>query len=116
MAMFWSRKPSGTAAQVRDLTPEEVHAALLREEILLVDVREPQEHAAERIEGSLLAPLSRFDPSSLPVGDKQVVLYCAVGRRSATAVAACAGAGVPVTMHLAGGLRAWTAAGLPTVK
>ncbi len=114
--MFWNRKPTGAAVQARDLTPEDVYAGLQRQKFVLVDVREPQERAAERIEGSLLAPLSQFDPSSLPVGDKQVVLYCAVGRRSATAVAACAGAGVPVTMHLAGGLRAWTAEGRPNVK
>ena len=43
-----------------------------------------------------------------------VVLYCAVGRRSAVAAAKCIAAGVPVTHHLAGGLQGWKAAGLPT--
>src|SRR3954454_4417982 len=125
--MFWNRKPKGAAptaaapatksagtAQVENLSPEEVYAALQADAIVLVDVREPGEHAAERIEGSTLHPLVDLNPSALPVGDKPVVLYCAVGRRSAAAAEWCIAAGVPVTQHLAGGLQAWKAAGLPT--
>ena len=46
------------------------------ERIVLIDVREKPEHAAELIEGSRLHPLSTFDPSTLPTGDKAVVLHC----------------------------------------
>jgi rhodanese-related sulfurtransferase len=113
--LFWNRNPSGQGAQVKNMTPSQVYQGLQRDTIVLVDVREPQEHAAERIEGSLLNPLSRFDPAVLPLGTKEVVLYCAVGRRSATAVERCRIAGVEVTAHLAGGLQAWKSARLPTV-
>jgi rhodanese-related sulfurtransferase len=51
---------------VRDLTPEEVAAGLEAGSMLLVDVREPNETAAERIPGSVLLPLSRFDPDDIP--------------------------------------------------
>jgi rhodanese-related sulfurtransferase len=114
--LFWNRKSSGAAAQVQNMTPSQVYQGLEQDTIVLVDVREPQEHASERIEGSLLNPLSRFDPAALPSGTKQVVLYCAVGRRSATAVERCRAAGVAVTSHLAGGLQAWKSARLPTVS
>jgi len=86
-------------------------AALLREPgVVLVDVREPAEFAAERIAGAINHPLSRFDPALLPAG--RVILHCGVGKRSAMAMARCDAA----VTHMAGGLAAWKAAGLPTLN
>ncbi|HWA80427.1 MAG TPA: rhodanese-like domain-containing protein, partial [Acetobacteraceae bacterium] len=85
------------SAASQDLGPQAVHDRLIRHEITLVDVREPAEYAAERIPGALLFPLSSFDPAALPVaGGRPVVLHCGSGKRSATALAACAAAGIPV--------------------
>jgi rhodanese-related sulfurtransferase len=104
------------ANAVRDLTPQEVRAGLEREEILLVDVREPPEFAAERIHGALNFPLSTFDPHALPDhGDRKVVLQCGSGKRSAMAVERCRAAGLTIESHLAGGIAAWRGAGLPTI-
>ncbi len=102
-------------SNLRDMTPTEIHNALLRHEIVLIDVREPAEYMAERIHGALLSPLSTFDPATMPVGGRPVVLHCGSGKRSATAVAKCIAAGVPVTAHMAGGIMAWKHARLPTV-
>jgi rhodanese-related sulfurtransferase len=100
----------------RALAPADVHEALRRHAIILIDVREPQEFVTERIQGALLFPLSTFDPAALPAGgDRPVVLQCGTSKRSGMALAACAAAGVPVTAHLQGGLVAWKAAGLPTI-
>jgi len=100
---------------VINLTPEEVHQALDSGDAVLIDVREPNEFAAERIEGAINMPLSSFDPSALPVnGGKRVILSCAGGVRSVTALNAAQGAGLGLEEHLAGGLRAWKMAGLPT--
>lgn len=102
--------------KTKDLTPHQVKAALDAHEILLLDVREPEEFAAEKIAGALNVPLSTFDPTSLPeAGGKTIVLQCAGGKRSAMAVEKCRGANLAVETHLAGGLAAWKAAGLPTV-
>ncbi len=114
--MFWKRKITPDANPIQELTPAQVQDALARNEIVLVDVREPNEHAAEQIKGSLLNALSRFDPSALPTWDKQVVLYCRSGMRSTKALAQCRAAGVPVSAHMAGGIMAWKASGLPTVS
>ena len=104
------------APKTRDLTPAQVKAALADRQILLIDVREPAEFAAERIHGALNYPLSTFDPAALPpAGDKLVVLQCGSGKRSATAVGKCQAAGHAIDAHLAGGIMAWKAAGLPTV-
>lgn len=91
---------------------QETADALARGEIILVDVREPNEFHAERIRGALLYPLSTFDPAGLPVGQgKKVVLHCKAGGRSARALEACMGAGLDITAHMAGGMEGWKAAG-----
>lgn len=98
------------------MSPDQIAEALARREIVLVDVREPMEFAAERIHGALLYPLSTFDAALLPKDAKQpIVLHCGSGKRSAAAFAACVQAGVPVRAHMRGGIGAWKAAGLPTV-
>lgn len=102
---------------LRELTAAELHQGLQDSTILLVDVREAAEYAAERIHGAVLVPLSSFDPANLPVDpNRTVVLQCRSGQRSAMAVARCRQAGVPVDTHLRGGLMAWKAARLPTVR
>lgn len=105
------------APKTKDLTPAEVKAGLDANRILLIDVREPAEFAAERITGALNVPLSSLDPAALPdAGDKTIVLQCAGGKRSAMAVDRCRKAGQGVETHLAGGLAGWKAAGLPTIR
>lgn len=104
------------APKTKDLTPQQVKADLDAHAILLIDVREPAEFAAERIHGALNFPLSTFDPGVLPAaGDKLMVLQCGSGKRSATAIDRCQKAGHAIDSHLAGGIMAWKAAGLPTV-
>src|SRR5690606_37152457 len=67
------------------LSPAEIREALVRREIVLIDVREPTEYAVERIHGALLFPLSTFDPAMLPQDEeRQLVFHCGSGRRSAT--------------------------------
>jgi rhodanese-related sulfurtransferase len=103
------------AAKTKDLTPHQVNAALDAHEILLIDVREPAEFAVERIYGALNLPLSTFDPAALPkADDRTIVFQCGSGKRSASAVDQCRKAGHAVDSHLAGGIAAWKAAGLPT--
>jgi rhodanese-related sulfurtransferase len=102
--------------KTNDLTPQQVKASLEAHEILLIDVREPAEFAVERIHGALNFPLSTFDPGALPpAGDRLIVFQCGSGKRSATAVGHSLKAGHSSDSHLAGGIAAWKAAGLPTV-
>jgi rhodanese-related sulfurtransferase len=104
------------AAKIKDLTPLQVKAALDAHEILLIDVREPAEFAAERIHGAVNFPLSTFDPGALPkADDRTVVFQCGSGKRSASAIERCRKAGHAIDAHLAGGLMAWKTQGLPTV-
>jgi len=102
-------------SKVRDLTPQEVARGLDEGRIVLVDVREPNETALERIPGSVLMPLSTFDPAAIPQpAGRDVVFSCRSGRRSVTASLAAQDQGFAYGNHLAGGILAWKAAGLPT--
>jgi rhodanese-related sulfurtransferase len=104
-----------TAAEI---DPRDAQAALSRSECVLVDVREADEHARERIAGSVLLPLSALTPQQVnALGANRVAIHCKSGRRGADAVARCAGlaaAGITV-VNVRGGIEAWKAAGLPTI-
>ncbi len=101
--------------RVRDLSAEEVAAEFAAGRVMIVDVREERETARERIPGTALLPLSRFDPAALPDPDgREVVFSCATGIRSVRASEIAQAAGLPYRSHLAGGIVAWKAAGLPT--
>lgn len=103
------------ADEVTNLTPVEVAAGLRAGRVLLVDVRELNETAAEAYPDAVIVPLSAFDPAAIPDPQgKQVVFACRSGRRSITASVAAQDAGYPYSAHMAGGIIAWKAAGLPT--
>ncbi|NUR47216.1 MAG: adenylyltransferase/sulfurtransferase MoeZ, partial [Hamadaea sp.] len=79
-------------------------------DIFLVDVREPAEYEIVRIPGSTLIPkgdiLSGQALADLPQ-DKQIVLHCKSGVRSAEALAALKAAGFSNAVHVQGGVLAW---------
>ena len=103
------------ADEVKNLTVEEVAAGLRAGRMLLVDVREPNETAVESYPDAVIVPLSSFDPAAIPNPQgRQVVFACRSGRRSVTASLAAQDQGYPYNCHLAGGILAWKAAGLPT--
>lgn len=106
-----------TRSDPRDISAEQLKAMLDAGEALVVDVREPHEYEAAHIPGSLNLPLSCFDPAALPSrAGRRLVLSCAAGGRSARALAACDAARASVEGHLAGGIGAWAAAGLPVAR
>lgn len=84
-------------------------------EAVIVDVREPHEHAEIRIPGATLIPLSAFDPAQVPAhAGKRLLFHCKSGVRCGMAaqIAAAAGEAGPI-YRLQGGIQAWVAAGGP---
>ncbi len=79
-------------------------------DFVLVDVREPNEFEINRIPGSVLIPKGDFLNGSalekLP-SDKQVVMHCKSGVRSAETLAIVKGAGYSDAVHVGGGVVAW---------
>jgi molybdopterin/thiamine biosynthesis adenylyltransferase/rhodanese-related sulfurtransferase len=83
-------------------------------DFVLVDVREPNEYEINKIPGSILIPKGEFlngnaigQLAELTNGDKQVVLHCKSGVRSAEALAVLKGAGYSDAVHVGGGVVAW---------
>jgi rhodanese-related sulfurtransferase len=103
-------------ADVHDLYAEDVAKGIAEGKMLLVDVREPKETEVERYpEVAVYMPMSEFDPAALPdPGGKTVVFACRSGNRSVTASLIAQTAGLPYNHHLAGGIKGWKEAGLPT--
>ncbi|HET9648975.1 MAG TPA: adenylyltransferase/sulfurtransferase MoeZ [Microlunatus sp.] len=79
-------------------------------DFVLIDVRESVEREINQIPGSVLIPKGEFQTgaalSQLPQ-DKQVVLYCKTGVRSAEVLAMVHDAGFADAVHVGGGVSAW---------
>lgn len=99
------------------ITPERA-ADLMRSGAILVDIRERDEHARERIAGArhhAVSMLDRDHPAR--PGDSVLVFHCRSGARTrqhAARIASTCPAGVE-TYILEGGIDAWKKAGLPVV-
>jgi rhodanese-related sulfurtransferase len=103
----------GLFSRTRSTTAGEVAERLAGRSVVVVDVRQPAEWRRGHIQGSVNVPLGRL-PHGLPrlPAHATVVTVCASGHRSAAAARMLARAGREVE-NLAGGMRAWTKAGLP---
>ena len=80
------------------------------DDFILIDVREPDEFASSRIPGSVLIPKAHFfDATALDLlpRDKEIILHCRSGVRSAHCLAIIQGAGFMNSRHLGGGILAW---------
>lgn len=111
-------------AEVVTLDVAQAQALHGRDDVLFVDVREPSELAAHGvIPGAFHAPRGVLEFWADPAGDwqrpalcrpgVQLVLYCAVGWRSALAAQSLQRIGRDGVSHLGGGFSAWKAAGAP---
>ena len=108
---------SPTTKTVQDVEAPTLKMWLERGEALLIDVREPQEYAAEHIPDARLLPLSTFDPARVPQeAGKKVVLHCVMGMRSAQAGQKLLDAGFMTIYNFRGGLQAWKDAGYTTAR
>jgi rhodanese-related sulfurtransferase len=98
---------------MKTITPQDA-AALLRDGATLVDVREADEHARQRIPGARSLPLSRLEDGELAVHASHPVLFhCRSGARTAgLADRLSAKAGLCEAYIIEGGLDAWKRAGL----
>lgn len=104
-------QPGGIPA----ISPRDAAAAVETGGALIVDVREPDEFAAERAPGVALVPLSEFVArhDELPK-DRPLLMICAAGSRSASATAYLLQHGWTDVKNVTGGMMAWAGAGLPT--
>lgn len=88
-----------------------------KDEVLLIDVREPHEHARAHIPAAKLMPLSRLGSSELPdARGRKVAVVCASGARSAMAVERLFSRHYDNVYNVHGGMMGWQMAGMETAR
>ena len=101
------------------LEPAGVVQLINREKAVVIDVCEPNEHAAGQIVGAKNIPMAQLE-SKLAGAVKNkatpVVLVCQSGARSGRAVAIAKKLGYEQAQSMAGGIAAWKSANLPVEK
>jgi rhodanese-related sulfurtransferase len=116
LALFWPTLIQGAAG---GLVPSEAVLLINREKAVLIDVCEPEEFAQGHAVGSKNIPLAQFE-AQLPLVVKNksmpVILVCQAGSRAARAADQAKKLGYERAQALAGGLKAWREASLPTEK
>jgi len=103
-------------AEVATMTQEQLveHQAQHADHLLVLDVRTPQEFAAGHVPGAVNVPHDQLASRLAEVPkDKDVVLYCRSGRRSALAAGVLAANGYTRVSQLAGDMQAWVQRGRP---
>ncbi|MFE4359526.1 adenylyltransferase/sulfurtransferase MoeZ [Kitasatospora sp. NPDC056800] len=81
-----------------------------KEDIYLIDVREPGEYEIVNIPGAVLIPKNEFlmgDALEKLPQDRKIVLHCKSGVRSAEVLAVVKAAGFGNAVHLGGGVLGW---------
>ncbi|MBI2794326.1 MAG: rhodanese-like domain-containing protein [Ignavibacteria bacterium] len=96
---------------MEELTPEQLKAKLdAGEEVIILDVRRADERDYQHIPNSLHIPLQELEQrvgELEPFKDKEIVVYCRSGNRSAHACMYLTMMGFKNPKNLRGGLIAW---------
>ena len=79
-----------------------------REDVLILDVREPQEYQINRIPGSILIPLGELPQRVQELdGRREIVVHCKTGPRATRAFEFLKAAGFRRVRNLKGGVVRW---------
>jgi len=97
------------AGAIPAVTVEELKAKLDRGDgVVVLDVREPNEYQICRIAGSTLIPLGELPSRTAELDrDRELIVHCKMGGRSAKAVALLQERGFTRVRNLTGGILAW---------
>ena len=103
--------------KVRECTVEDVKSRLDKgETLLIVDVREESEFARDHIPGAIHLSkgiIERDIEVKIPQTDKEIILYCGGGFRSALAAENLGRMGYTKVISMDGGIRTWKEKGYP---
>jgi rhodanese-related sulfurtransferase len=102
---------------IPQISPVETKRRLDAGTAVLIDIREPAEHARENIADARLVPLSRLGPDEFArerAAATAIIFHCQSGNRTCMNFDRLVAAGPSEVYVLEGGLGAWKEAGLPT--
>src|SRR2546428_10169054 len=104
---------------IREISPTEAAAKLKSGDALIIDVREKDEWDEEHIPGAIHLSRGTLEldiEEEVPDLDKIIITHCGGGGRSALAAESLQKMGYKSVRSMAGGFKAWKAAGLPVTK
>ena len=112
-------------AEITEITPQALDPATLAG-LSVIDVREPGEYAQGHLPGAINLPRGVLEvqieahpamacstTEALQARDRPLLVYCLTGGRSALAALSLQELGFRHVRSMAGGVKAWSAAGLP---
>ena len=112
-------------AEITEITPQALDPATLAG-LSVIDVREPGEYAQGHLPGAINLPRGVLEfqieahpamacstTEALQARDRPLLVYCLTGGRSALAALSRQELGFRHVRSMAGGVKAWSAAGLP---
>ena len=114
---FCGVAPADEPSDVREITPGELAVRLARgDDLVLLDVREPGEHAIARIDGARLVPLGTLQDAAVTLDrTRDMIVHCHHGIRSASAIRYLQSQGFTRLWNLAGGIARWSSDVDPSV-
>ncbi|MBU3679372.1 MAG: rhodanese-like domain-containing protein [Candidatus Kapabacteria bacterium] len=96
---------------INEILPDDLKARLAsNENVVLLDVRQPEEHAEKSIPNSILIPLGELPMRMSELDafkDKELIVYCRSGNRSGQACMFLQMQGFANPVNLRGGMLAW---------
>ena len=104
---------------IREISPEDAAPKLKRGEAVIVDVREKDEWDEEHVAGATHLSRGTIElevEETFPDLNTTIICHCGGGGRSALAAESLQKMGYKNVRSMAGGFKAWKAAGLPTSK
>ena len=102
---------------ITEISPEDAAAKLQNHETVVVDVREKDEWDEEHIPGAIHMSRGSIEldiEEKVPDTNALIICHCGGGGRSALAAESLQKMGYKNVRSMAGGFKAWKAAGLPT--
>ena len=104
---------------IREISPEDAAAKMKSGEAVIVDVREKEEWDGEHIPDATHLSRGTIEleiQEKFPDLNKTIITHCGGGGRSALAAESLQKMGYKNVRSMAGGFKAWKAAGLPTTS
>lgn len=106
---------------VTECSSAAIHDRMLQPDVLLLDVREPEEYRQGHIPGAINIPRGMLEfkisnEASLQSLARPIVVYCKTSGRAALSVVAMQTMGFNNVVSLAGGFDAWAGEGRAVVK
>jgi rhodanese-related sulfurtransferase len=96
------------SSKIKQISAIEAEPLIERGEVVIVDVRRPQDYEESHVEGAILADKNTVHETIDPnLKDETVICYCYLGVSSRTAVKNLKKAGFTNVLNLKGGYTAW---------